>query len=57
MEQELNEHQLVCETMEPMEPGRKAFRLVGDVLVERTVGEVLPAVKRNKESLEQARVN
>ena len=39
--------------MEPMEPGRKAFRLIGGVLVERTVGEVLPAVRKNKENLFQ----
>lgn len=30
---------------------RRCFRLIGGVLVERTVGEVAPAVKRNKESL------
>jgi hypothetical protein len=31
---------------------RKCFRLVGDVLVERTVGETMPAVAKNKENLE-----
>ena len=35
-----------------MEPERKCFRLMGGVLVERTVGEVLPAVNRNREGLE-----
>ncbi|PSC72135.1 Prefoldin subunit 2 [Micractinium conductrix] len=45
------EHDLVIKTLEPLEPGRKCFRLVGDVLVERSVGEVLPAVKSNRDQL------
>ena len=35
-----------------MEPARRCYRLVGDVLVQRTVGETLPAVKRNKDGLD-----
>jgi hypothetical protein len=35
-----------------MEPGRRCYRLVGDVLVQRTVGEALPAVERNKAGLD-----
>jgi prefoldin subunit 2 len=31
-----------------MDAKRKCFRLVGEVLVERTVGEVFPAVKKNR---------
>lgn len=53
LESEAKEHELVIKTMGPMESERKCFRLVGGVLVERTVGEVLPAVKKNKEGLEQ----
>lgn len=34
-----------------MEPGRKCFRLVGGVLVERTVQEVLPALRSNAEKV------
>lgn len=37
--------------IEKLDPSRKCFRLVGGVLVERTVEEVLPAVKRNKEGV------
>ncbi|GFH07164.1 uncharacterized protein HaLaN_01925, partial [Haematococcus lacustris] len=37
-----------------MESGRRCFRLIGEVLVERTVGETLPAVTRNKLQLEAA---
>ncbi|KAL7433803.1 hypothetical protein ACHAXM_003742 [Skeletonema potamos] len=47
-EMERNEHRLVEETLEPMDPERRAFRLVGGVLVERTVREVLPSVKENR---------
>jgi len=52
LEFDRNEHQLVQETLQPLDAGRKAYRLVGGVLVERTVGEVLPSVKSNKENLD-----
>lgn len=48
----LAEHDLVIKTLEPLDAERRCFRLVGDVLVARTVGEVLPAVKGNREHLE-----
>ena len=38
------EHALVEETLRPLDPSRRAYRLVGECLVERTVGEVLPSV-------------
>jgi prefoldin subunit 2 len=48
--QELNmerdEHCIVVDTLTKLEPERKAFRLIGGVLVERTVVEVLPAVQQ-----------
>ena len=44
---------MVLETLESKEAGRKAYRLVGNVLVERTVGEVLPSVKQNQAGLKQ----
>lgn len=50
---EASEHQQVLKALEPMEGGRKCFRLVGDVLVERTVEEVLPAVRKNEEGIHQ----
>ncbi|EFJ11987.1 hypothetical protein SELMODRAFT_235143 [Selaginella moellendorffii] len=52
MELELSEHALVIGAIKPLDPARKCFRLIGGVLVERTVGEVLPAVQRNREGLE-----
>jgi prefoldin subunit 2 len=51
--QELNiekdEHRLVLDTLGKLNGDRKAHRLVGGVLVERTVEEVLPDVKKNYE--------
>merc|ERR1712110_177781 len=44
LRQERGEHELVAETLKKAEPERKAWRLVGGVLTERTVGEVLPAL-------------
>jgi prefoldin subunit 2 len=52
LEAEAAEHALVEKALAPMEAGRRCYRMVGDVLVERTVGEVLPAVRRNREGLE-----
>eukprot|EP00580_Thalassiosira_gravida_P000674 CAMPEP_0201622754 /NCGR_PEP_ID=MMETSP0492-20130828/47564_1 /ASSEMBLY_ACC=CAM_ASM_000837 /TAXON_ID=420259 /ORGANISM="Thalassiosira gravida, Strain GMp14c1" /LENGTH=108 /DNA_ID=CAMNT_0048092345 /DNA_START=236 /DNA_END=562 /DNA_ORIENTATION=- len=40
IEMDRNEHRLVEETLTPLDPDRRAFRLVGGVLVERTVREV-----------------
>ena len=48
---EKDEHRLVVETLSKLESDRKAFRLVGGILVERTVGEVLPTVSRNAEGV------
>ncbi|XP_067117946.1 prefoldin subunit 2 [Osmerus mordax] len=51
LEMEINEHSLVVETLKDVDPSRKCFRLVGGVLVERTVKEVLPALESNKEQI------
>jgi prefoldin subunit 2 len=51
LEIDRNEHQLVEETLKPLDPSRRAYRLVGEVLVERTVEEVLPSVTSNKENV------
>ena len=51
LESDRNEHVLVEDTLKPMEGGRRAYRLVGDVLVERTVAEVLPSITKNKENV------
>ncbi|TPX67266.1 hypothetical protein SpCBS45565_g03902 [Spizellomyces sp. 'palustris'] len=52
LEMEKDEHQLVVDTISPLEPERKCFRLVGGILVERTVQDVLPAVKTNMDGIQ-----
>jgi chaperonin cofactor prefoldin len=55
LDMERNEHTLVLNAILPLDATRKCFRLIGGVLVERTVGEVLPAVQRNKDGIEKVR--
>ena len=50
---EKEEHRLVVESLEKLTPERKAFRLVGGVLVEKTVGEILPLVTNNYTGIQQ----
>merc|ERR550514_385926 len=54
LEQEVNEHTLVLKAFEKVEPSRRCFRMVGGVLVERTVQEVKPAVEENRDKIQQA---
>ena len=51
VENQSQEHESVIKTLIPLEGSRKCFRLIGGVLVERTVAEVLPAVKNNNEQI------
>jgi chaperonin cofactor prefoldin len=44
---------LVLETLEPLPEDRKCFRMINGVLVERTVKEVVPALKTNSEGLKK----
>lgn len=44
----------MIETLQGVEAGRKCFRMVGGVLVERTVGDVLPELETNRERLPKA---
>ncbi|XP_061565734.1 prefoldin subunit 2 [Cololabis saira] len=53
LEMDITEHKLVIETLQEVDPSRKCFHLVGGVLVERTVKEVLPALEINKESISE----
>lgn len=59
LEMEVSEHSLVIGAIQPLDPSRRCYRMIGGVLVERTIKEVLPAVQRNKEGLEEviARLN
>uniref|UniRef100_A0A1D1Z9M0 Putative prefoldin subunit 2 n=1 Tax=Anthurium amnicola TaxID=1678845 RepID=A0A1D1Z9M0_9ARAE len=53
LEMEVSEHSLVIGAVQPLDPTRRCYRMIGGVLVERTIKEVLPAVQRNKEGLEE----
>jgi prefoldin subunit 2 len=51
LETEVDEHSLVISSISELPPQRKAFRMIGGVLVEKTVGEVIPALKTNQEGI------
>ncbi|KAL1844309.1 hypothetical protein VTJ49DRAFT_2366 [Mycothermus thermophilus] len=53
VEQEAEEHKLVLETLEPLPGDRKCFRMINGVLVERTVQDVIPALRTNAEGLKK----
>ncbi|XP_044761721.1 prefoldin subunit 2 [Coccinella septempunctata] len=52
-EAELNEHNIVIETLKNVNEDRKCFRLIGGVLTERKVKDVLPALVTNTEKLKE----
>lgn len=41
----------MLETLEPLPADRKCFRMINGVLVERTVKDVIPALKTNSDGL------
>ena len=53
LDMERTEHGLVIDALKPLDPNRKCFRMVGDVVVERTVSEVMPAVVKNRDGIIQ----
>ena len=46
-------YRLVLETLKPLPGDRKCFRMVNGVLVERSVGDVLPALQTNSDGLKK----
>ncbi|XP_064471376.1 prefoldin subunit 2-like [Ornithodoros turicata] len=54
LEMDLNEHTLVADALQKVDGDRRCYRMIGDVLVERTVKEILPAVVSNKEKMAKA---
>lgn len=54
LEQESDEYGLVLTTLNEVlaeEPDRKCFRLIGGVLVERTVKDAVPALQTNRDGI------
>mmetsp|Transcript_46864 Transcript_46864/g.155360 ORF Transcript_46864/g.155360 Transcript_46864/m.155360 type:complete len:139 (-) Transcript_46864:260-676(-) len=54
LEMDAAEHRLVLEALDPLQGGRKCFRMVGTVIVERTVSDVKPALTANLEQMKAA---
>ncbi len=53
IEDEKREHILVIDSIKNLEPERKCWRLVGGVLVERTLGEIMVSLKESIELLDK----
>mmetsp|Transcript_1658 Transcript_1658/g.3755 ORF Transcript_1658/g.3755 Transcript_1658/m.3755 type:complete len:197 (+) Transcript_1658:196-786(+) len=54
LEQEVEDHYLVTDTLQEFEGSRRCYRSVGGVLMESTVGDVCPAVRKELEMLSKA---
>jgi prefoldin subunit 2 len=48
---EVDEHDLVLRRLQEEDDSKKAWRLVGDVLVERTVKEMVPELTKQRDNL------
>ncbi|KAF8514817.1 Prefoldin beta-like protein [Hysterangium stoloniferum] len=60
LESEADEHELVLTTLKgvlSIDPHRKCFRLIGGVLVERTVKDVIPALQTNRDGIKRVIVS
>ncbi|KAG6903402.1 hypothetical protein C0995_005425 [Termitomyces sp. Mi166 len=60
LEQQADEHSLVLTTLNDAleeEPDRKCFRLIGGVLVERTVKDVVPTLVTTRDGIRKAVAN
>jgi len=51
IEAEQHEYNVVIQTLDGVDAQRVCFRLIGGVLVERTVGEVVPALKTQRDQM------
>jgi len=54
LESDAEEHELVLSTLQDVfaaDPSRKCFRLIGGVLVERTVKDVAPSLQTNRDGI------
>ena len=56
IEEEKRENTLVLDTIKNLETERRCWRLVGGVLIERNLGEVVNSLKENVEVFEKTGV-
>lgn len=54
LETESQEHKLVLDTLKPVDQNRRCLRLIGGVLVDKTVKDVVPALEQTQEGLNKA---
>ncbi|KAH9395861.1 Prefoldin subunit 2 [Tyrophagus putrescentiae] len=54
LEADVNEHRLVLDALKQVDEERKAFRLVGGVLIEQKVKDVIPDLQTNIEKMMSA---
>merc|ERR1712217_292590 len=50
---EISEHKLVLNTIKNMDYENVGLRLVGDYLIQRTIGEIIPALRKNIDKLQR----
>ncbi|MBW0474127.1 hypothetical protein O181_013842 [Austropuccinia psidii MF-1] len=53
LERDSEEHSVVIETLKKTEPKRKCFRMIGGILMERTVQEILPDLQEHRKNIEE----
>ncbi|XP_059144036.1 prefoldin subunit 2-like [Physella acuta] len=53
IEMDMKEHDLVIDVLKGVDASRKCYRMIGGVLVERTVGVVLPGLITNREKMKE----
>lgn len=54
LSQDSKEHGLVLNAFEKVDPDRRCFRVIGGVMVERTVKTIKPALEKEKAALDSA---
>ncbi|CBZ49554.1 conserved hypothetical protein [Neospora caninum Liverpool] len=52
LQQDASEHRLVLDAFAKVNADRRCYRMVGGVLVQRTVGEVKPALEEHKQKVD-----
>ncbi|KNE96979.1 hypothetical protein PSHT_13040 [Puccinia striiformis] len=54
LERDSEEHSVVVETLKKTDPARKCFRMIGGVMIERTVKEILPDLEEHRSNINDA---